>query len=107
MNSTDRQITIRLRAHEKSLIDRALKRTGYSLQAWAQLHLVGAAEDELIDPAARSRLHRLTLINAMVTRHILEDKIRRTGDGDEVDRIIEEVTGFVEDMQGNASREVV
>jgi hypothetical protein len=98
MSGPDKQITIRLRAHEKSLIDRALKRSGISLQAWARALLVEVAEDELIDPASRSRVHRMTLANALMARHMIEQLFVQHGNEADAKRIERQVRRYVEEL---------
>ncbi|MEO0882766.1 MAG: hypothetical protein AAFY34_08510 [Pseudomonadota bacterium] len=100
MNRPDKQLTIRLRAHEKSMIDRALKRLGLPLQTWARDLLVSAAEGDLIDPAIRSQVHRLTLANALVTRKILETLMAERGQSDKLTIIASDVTTFVASLRG-------
>lgn len=49
-------ITIRLQAEDKSLIDRAVRNSGYTLQDWASRLMLDAAGKDLIDPNLRSSI---------------------------------------------------
>jgi hypothetical protein len=78
----ERHLTIRLTSEEKALVTRALRRRGCSLQAWAKAVLLDAAGEESTDPAARSRIQRLTLAHAHVAASALMHVLEARGEGD-------------------------
>lgn len=93
-----RHLTIRLTSQEKAIVDRALRTRGASLQAWAKSVLLAAAEDDATDPAARSRIQRLTLAHAHVARAILSHLMEERGEHDLMETLWEEARGCVNDL---------
>ncbi len=89
--TVERQITIRLSAEEKAVVDRAVRRAGAVLQTWAKDALLAVAEDALIDPAARSRIHRAVLMNTLFARAVLERFVEQRGGVAAVDEITRQV----------------
>ena len=94
----ERHLTIRLTSQEKAVVDRALRTRGASLQAWAKSVLLAAAEDDATDPAARSRIQRLTLAHAHVARALLSHLMEERGERELIEALWEEARNYVNDL---------
>lgn len=73
------RMTIRMPYSDRSLIDRAVRVSGQSQQAWALTHLKEAADDFLTDPASRSLIHRKTLTIVAHNRFLIEQILIASG----------------------------
>ena len=81
----ERHLTVRLTPADKAVIDRAVRQSETTVQAWAKSILMSAAEDHLVDPAARSRLQRLTFAHAHVARTLMTEFFQDQGRPDLID----------------------
>jgi len=94
----ERHLTIRLTGEEKALVNRALRRQGCSLQAWAKAVLLDAAGQDAADPAARSRIQRLTLAHAHIAVSALLHILNQRGEGELEGAFWSEARAYLNDL---------
>lgn len=76
------RLTLRMSIDDKALIDRAVRMSGRTQQDWATRVLCEAAEGQLVDPAARSRLLKQTHMHVVRTSFLLRYLLMALGHTD-------------------------